>query len=75
MTARSALEAPRGVADAVLYEGYVLYPYRASAAEEPGALAVGRADAARPSSPSTRASGRRTARQVLVDGGAPPRCA
>ena len=30
----------REVADAVLYEGYLLYPYRASAREEPAALAV-----------------------------------
>ena len=37
----------RAVADAVLYEGYVLYPYRACSSEEPGALAVGGADAAR----------------------------
>ena len=29
----SALESARAVADAVLYEGYVLYPYRASAAK------------------------------------------
>lgn len=31
MTTRSALDAARAVADAVLLEGYVLYPYRASA--------------------------------------------
>ncbi|MCZ4077138.1 hypothetical protein O1W68_04220 [Rhodococcus sp. H36-A4] len=30
MTARSDLEIARAVADAVLYEGYLLYPYRAS---------------------------------------------
>jgi hypothetical protein len=28
------------VADAVLYEGYLLYPYRASAVKKPGALAI-----------------------------------
>ncbi len=39
--------AARAVADAVLYEGYVLYPYRASSREEPDPLAVRRADAAR----------------------------
>ena len=31
MTDGTALEGVRAVADAVLYEGYVLYPYRASA--------------------------------------------
>ena len=30
----------RAVADAVLYEGYVLYPYRAVISQEPGSLAV-----------------------------------
>ncbi len=37
----------RTVADAVLYEGYLLYPYRASSAKEPVPLAVRRARAAR----------------------------
>ncbi len=32
-TVPTAIEAARGVADAVLYEGYVLYPYRASSAK------------------------------------------
>ncbi len=32
-TTTSGLEAARAVADAVLYEGYVLYPYRASSAK------------------------------------------
>ena len=34
-------DAARAVADAVLFEGYVLYPYRASAPEEPDPVAVG----------------------------------
>ena len=42
-----SLDAVRRIADAVLYEGYILYPYRASAAEEPQPLAVRRAHAAR----------------------------
>ena len=58
----------RAVADAVLYEGYVLYPYRASAAQEPAALAVRRARA-----PAVR-RGRRLravvdAHRVLVEPG------
>ncbi len=39
--------AARAVADAVMYEGYILYPYRASAAEEPEPMAVRRGDVAR----------------------------
>ena len=37
-----SLDAVRRMADAVLYEGYILYPYRASAAEEPQPVAVRR---------------------------------
>ena len=32
----------RKIADAVLYEGYVLYPYRVLGGQEPGALAIRR---------------------------------
>ena len=39
--------AARAVADAVLYEGYLLYPYRASSEKNQVALAVRRARAAR----------------------------
>ena len=48
----------RAVADAVLFEGYLLYPYRASAPEEPAALAVRRAGA-RPAGRRPRAAIRR----------------
>ena len=33
-------EAVQRIADAVLYEGYLLYPYRALVGEEPGPLPV-----------------------------------
>ena len=36
----------RAVADAVLYEGYLLYPYRANSQQEPVPLAVRGARAA-----------------------------
>ena len=39
---------PRAVADAVLYEGYLLYPYRASAQKNQVRWQFGRADAAGP---------------------------
>ena len=42
----AAWESARAVADAVLYEGYLLYPYRKIVPEEPGAVAVRRARAA-----------------------------
>ena len=68
MTAPSALEATRGVADAVLYEGYVLYPYRASSAKnlvrwQWGVLMPEAVVALDPSERSSHSC------QVLVDGG------
>ena len=58
------VEAARAVADAVLYEGYVLYPYRASAAKNRvrwqwGVLMPADVVAVDPSERSTARSGRR----------------
>ena len=59
--AADRFDAARAVADAVLYEGYVLYPYRASATQEPAALAVRRARAPRRAARSTAPSAGRCA--------------
>ena len=71
MTARStALESARGVADAVLYEGYVLYPYRASSPKnlvrwQWGVLMPPEAVALDASETCSHTA------QVLIDGGQP----
>jgi hypothetical protein len=64
------LEGARGVADAVLYEGYVLYPYRATSSKNQvrwqwGVLMPEDVVALDPSERSFHSS------QVLVDGGRP----
>ena len=64
------LEGARGVADAVLYEGYVLYPYRATSSKNQvrwqwGVLMPEDVVALDPSERSFHSS------QVLVDGGHP----
>ena len=54
---RDRLERARAVADAVLYEGYLLYPYRASSDKNQRPLAVRRARAARRRGPRARRAG------------------
>ena len=69
--ATDRLAAARAVADAVLYEGYLLYPYRASP-EEPVALAVRRARAAAaPRRPRARRASRTMRTECLLRRRAP----
>ena len=70
MTSTTGIEAARGVADAVLYEGYVLYPYRTTSSKNQVRWQWGvlMPEAVVELDPSERAFHRC---QLLVDGGDP----